>query len=248
MGQTGGYYRRYTCGDHRSGTDIRLRGRSPHGQRHRIRYQTGGDARHQDDDNNRNNQDDVITDTANAQIPSPENLNGTYAADGSSVTFTWTNPDPQSGDTYAWAIVQGSNTDQSAQTVTTSDPTVTVNAQEARRPAFRCPLCARTARCPSAPPSPVRPSRKNDPLATAGHATLALRIASDVRPAAANSPMDNRNGRYWNRKALSLHQQPEKTGSGSSDGHIVPVIRSSPTHQRGFAPPYALRGIRGRFP
>ena len=30
MGQTGGYYRRYTCGDHRSGTDIRLRGRSPH--------------------------------------------------------------------------------------------------------------------------------------------------------------------------------------------------------------------------
>ena len=141
-----------------------------------------------DDDNNRNNQDDVITDTANAQIPSPENLNGTYAADGSSVTFTWTNPDPQSGDTYAWAIVQGSNTDQSAQTVTTSDPTVTVNAQEARRPAFRCPLCARTARCPSAPPSPVRPSRKNDPLATAGHATLALRIASDVRPAAANSP------------------------------------------------------------
>lgn len=75
-----------------------------------------------DDDNNRNNQDDVITDTANAQIPSPENLNGTYAADGSSVTFTWTNPDPQSGDTYAWAIVQGSNTDQSAQTVTTSDP------------------------------------------------------------------------------------------------------------------------------
>jgi hypothetical protein len=34
----------------------------------------------------------------------------------------------------------------------------------------------------------VRPSRKNDPLATAGHATLALRIASDVRPAAANSP------------------------------------------------------------
>ena len=83
-----------------------------------------------DDDNNRNNQDDVITDTANAQIPSPENLNGTYAADGSSVTFTWTNPDPQSGDTYAWAIAQGSNTDQSAQTVTTSDPTVTVNAQE----------------------------------------------------------------------------------------------------------------------
>ena len=72
----------------------------------------------------------MITDTANAQIPSPENLNGTYAADGSSVTFTWTNPDPQSGDTYAWAIVQGSNTDQSAQTVTTSDSTVTVNAQE----------------------------------------------------------------------------------------------------------------------
>ena len=53
--------------------------------------------------------------------------------------------------------------------------------------------------------------------------------------------MDNRNGRYWNRKGrCTLHQQPEKTGvKGGSDGHIVPVIRSSPTHQRGFAPPYA---------
>ena len=127
-----------------------------------------------DDDNNRNNQDDVITDTANAQIPSPENLNGTYAADGSSVTFTWTNPDPQSGDTYAWAIVQGSNTDQSAQTVTTSDPTVTVNAQEGSQTCIQVSI--------------VRKNRQNDPLATAGHATLALRIASDVRPAAANSP------------------------------------------------------------
>ncbi len=43
-----------------------------------------------DDDNNRNNQDDVITDTANAQIPSPENLNGTYAASVIRNVVTWT--------------------------------------------------------------------------------------------------------------------------------------------------------------
>ncbi len=60
MGQTGGYYRRYTCGDHRSGTDIRLRGRS------RMDSATGSDTKQvatpgtKDDDNNRNNQDDVI--------------------------------------------------------------------------------------------------------------------------------------------------------------------------------------------
>ena len=142
-----------------------------------------------DDDNNRNNQDDVITDTANAQIPSPENLNGTYAADGSSVTFAWTNPDPQSGDTYAWAIVQGSNTDQSAQTVTTSDPTVTVNAQEGSQTCIQVSIVRKNRQmsvspaiaCAAKPPRMIR-----SPLP--GMPTLALRIASDVRPAAANSP------------------------------------------------------------
>jgi hypothetical protein len=74
--------------------------------------------------------DDVITDTANAQVPSPGNLNGTYKADGSSVTFTWTNPDPQDGDSYAWTLVQDDAADQSAQTTTTQEPEVTVNAQD----------------------------------------------------------------------------------------------------------------------
>ena len=71
---------------------------------------------------------------------------------------------------------------------------------------------------------------------------MALRIASDVRPAAANSPK-------WTTgttgigtvKRCHYTGNQRNQGSGSSDGHIVPVIRSSPTHQRGFAPPYALR-------
>ena len=202
-----------------------------------------------DDDNNRNNQDDVITDTANAQIPSPENLNGTYAADGSSVTFTWTNPDPQSGDTYAWAIVQGSNTDQSAQTVTTSDPTVTVNAQEGadlhsgvhcaqeppdvRQPRHR--LCGQAARMIRSP-LPGMP-----PWHCVSHQTCAQQRRIHQ--------MDNRNGRYWNRKALSLHQQPEKTGVREfrwphRPSHTI-VADASARLCAALCPP---EGIRGRFP
>lgn len=40
-------------------------------------------------------------------VPTPENLNGTY--DGTTVTFTWTNPQPKDGDMYAWSPVQGNS-------------------------------------------------------------------------------------------------------------------------------------------
>lgn len=103
----------------------------------RMDSATGSDARQlatpgtSDGTGKRNGQDDdVITDTANAQVPSPENVTGSYAQDGSSVTFTWTNPDPQDGDTYAWALMQGSTADQSASTTTTKDTQVTVDAQD----------------------------------------------------------------------------------------------------------------------
>lgn len=36
-------------------------------------------------------------------VPSPTDLAGTRAADGS-VTFTWTNPEPVEGDRYLWGI------------------------------------------------------------------------------------------------------------------------------------------------
>ena len=199
-----------------------------------------------DDDNNRNNQDDVITDTANAQIPSPENLNGTYAADGSSVTFTWTNPDPQSGDTYAWAIVQGSNTDQSAQTVTHGDRQRAGRladlhsgvhcAQEppdVRQPRHR--LCGQAARMIRSP-LPGMP-----PWHCVSHQTCAQQRRIHQ--------MDNRNGRYRNRKALSLHQQPEKTGVREfrwphRPSHTI-VADASARLCAALCPP---KGIRGRFP
>ncbi|PJM78697.1 serine/threonine-protein kinase [Bifidobacterium scaligerum] len=87
----------------------------------------------QDNDNTLNQQDDTVTGTDDATVPSPEHLTGTYAADGSSVTFTWTNPDQQQGDSYAWALVQGDGTDQSTQTTTTSDTTVTVDPQDGQQ-------------------------------------------------------------------------------------------------------------------
>lgn len=74
--------------------------------------------------------DDAITGTSNAPVPSPENVTGSYSTDGSSVTFTWTNPDPQNGDAYAWSVMEGSAADQSAKTTTTTQTQVTVDAQE----------------------------------------------------------------------------------------------------------------------
>lgn len=39
--------------------------------------------------------------TVRSTVPSPAGLTGTRTADGA-VVFTWTNPDPESGDTYLW--------------------------------------------------------------------------------------------------------------------------------------------------
>ncbi|MDF7664285.1 serine/threonine-protein kinase [Bifidobacterium sp. ESL0763] len=48
--------------------------------------------------------DDVEGNDRDESVAAPANLKG--SSDGSSITFTWTNPDPQPGDTYAWAEVQ----------------------------------------------------------------------------------------------------------------------------------------------
>lgn len=203
-----------------------------------------------DDDNNRNNQDDVITDTANAQIPSPENLNGTYAADGSSVTFTWTNPDPQSGDTYAWGHSAGqqyrperanrhnvrSHGDRQRAGRLADLHSGVHCAQEppdVRQPRHR--LCGQAARMIRSP-LPGMP-----PWHCVSHQTCAQQRRIHQ--------MDNRNGRYWNRKALSLHQQPEKTGVREfrwphRPSHTI-VADASARLCAALCPP---EGIRGRFP
>ncbi len=46
---------------------------------------------------------DVRDDIVTAIVPSVENLTGRYENDV--VRFTWTNPDPKEGDSYAWSIV-----------------------------------------------------------------------------------------------------------------------------------------------
>ncbi|MEJ1229637.1 MAG: hypothetical protein WDM88_01800 [Galbitalea sp.] len=56
-------------------------------------------------------------------VPNPGAPVGALTSDGSSVQFTWTNPSPKHGDTYAWApIVDGTP----GTTATTSAPTTTV--------------------------------------------------------------------------------------------------------------------------
>lgn len=65
-----------------------------------------------------------------SSVPAPENLTGAYDAGGSTVTFTWTNPSPLEGDTYAWAPV-GDAASTSVDTRIVDQPTVTVDAAPA---------------------------------------------------------------------------------------------------------------------
>lgn len=81
-------------------------------------------------DNSNSRADDSVTDTAHGKIPSPQNLSGQYAVDGSSVTFTWTNPSPQRGDSYAWSFVQNDASDIGSQATVTSETSVSVTPQE----------------------------------------------------------------------------------------------------------------------
>lgn len=73
-------------------------------------------------------QDDAGSALETASVPTPENLTGTYSADGSTVTFTWTNPQPYEGDSYAWAPVGGDAASTSVETRIVDDTTVTVDA------------------------------------------------------------------------------------------------------------------------
>lgn len=83
-----------------------------------------------DAERSRNTTDDSTADTANSQVPSPENLAGQYAQDNTSVTFTWTNPDPQSGDSYAWSFVSSDAADHNVQTTTTTGTSISVEPQD----------------------------------------------------------------------------------------------------------------------
>lgn len=69
--------------------------------------------------------DDVAGTDRDEAIAAPANLKGT--SNGSSITFTWTNPDPQPGDSYAWAIVDNGTSTPGTHTKITHDTSLTIN-------------------------------------------------------------------------------------------------------------------------
>lgn len=66
------------------------------------------------------------TDDADGQssetVPSPTDLTGSYT--GTSVTFTWTNPDPRDGDRYSWTRITGDAGDQEVKAALTDSTTL----------------------------------------------------------------------------------------------------------------------------
>ncbi|MCP2029990.1 serine/threonine protein kinase [Okibacterium sp. HSC-33S16] len=60
-----------------------------------------------------------------AGVPSPEPVSVTPMGDGSSVTFAWSNPEPQEGDTFIWRRTGGAADDQPK---TATEPSVTVES------------------------------------------------------------------------------------------------------------------------
>jgi len=62
-------------------------------------------------------------------VPSPTNLYGEYGDDGT-VTFTWDNPDPKKGDTYAWQPAEGSDSGTGASTSIVEGRKVTIDATQ----------------------------------------------------------------------------------------------------------------------
>jgi eukaryotic-like serine/threonine-protein kinase len=70
--------------------------------------------------------DDITEQDAGASVPQPTNLRGTW--DGQNATFTWSNPDPRAGDTYAWAPIEDGSTATGGQSSIADDTKVTVAA------------------------------------------------------------------------------------------------------------------------
>ncbi len=59
-------------------------------------------------------------------VPQVRGLSGAYNAAGTKATFSWTEPDPQDGDVYAWTIVGGTDESASSQTALTSSTSIDI--------------------------------------------------------------------------------------------------------------------------
>ncbi|KFI93775.1 serine/threonine-protein kinase [Bifidobacterium stellenboschense] len=73
--------------------------------------------------------DSAPGDADGGDVPSPTNLYGEYNDDGT-VTFTWDNPDPKKGDTYAWQPAEGSDSGTGSAASIVKERTVTVDAAQ----------------------------------------------------------------------------------------------------------------------
>ena len=84
----------------------------------KVQVQNHGTQNHAEDD-----PDSAIT---SGSVPSVQDLTGEYTADGK-VRFTWVNPSPKDGDSYAWSLVGDSGTDPNAQGTTTESTSIEID-------------------------------------------------------------------------------------------------------------------------
>ncbi|WP_241227186.1 serine/threonine-protein kinase [Bifidobacterium callimiconis] len=83
----------------------------------------GGPSSSSGDDSTGSSGGDASSGDANGEsVPSPTDLTGSY--DGTSVTFTWTNPDPRAGDRYSWTRITGDAGRQEANATLTDSTTL----------------------------------------------------------------------------------------------------------------------------
>lgn len=71
-------------------------------------------------------EDDPDSAITSGSVPSVQDLTGEYTADGK-VRFTWVNPSPKDGDSYAWSLVGDSGTDPNAQGTTTESTRIEID-------------------------------------------------------------------------------------------------------------------------
>ena len=93
-------------------------------------------------------EDSDVTDGGGTAVPSPVELSGAYAGDD--VKFTWSNPDPQDGDKYAWSVINnGDSASTGAQL--TDDTSVSVPASDGAQTCIQVSIVRQDRRMSSTP-------------------------------------------------------------------------------------------------
>ena len=109
----------------------------------KVQVRNHGTGNHADDD-----PDSAITSGA---VPSVRDLEGAYGADGDQVTFTWVNPSPQQGDSYAWSRVGGDGVDPNAQATTTTSTHIEIDPSDGAQTCVQVSLIRKDRRMSDQP-------------------------------------------------------------------------------------------------